>query len=185
MDISSQEIKEIILKNDTVTNLISRLHNLQMPECYLTAGCLFQSVWNYRSGNDLMWGIKDYDVFYYDPDISWEKENSWIQLAKKIETELEIEIEIKNQARVHLWYKKKFGLDTHPLTSTKDGIRDFLVECCCVGINIDNKELFAPYGLTDLWNGHLRINSSNPRQELFKEKANNYKQRWEWLTVFD
>lgn len=40
-----------------------RLATRVLAECHLTAGCLFQTVWNRITGRALEWGIKDYDVF--------------------------------------------------------------------------------------------------------------------------
>ncbi|VVM43970.1 hypothetical protein PS662_00445 [Pseudomonas fluorescens] len=34
---------------------------LGLNQCLLTAGCLFQAVWNHQSGQPMAWGIKDYE----------------------------------------------------------------------------------------------------------------------------
>lgn len=41
--------------------LIERLQTAGLHDCYLTAGCLFQTVWNQLSSRSPEWGIKDYD----------------------------------------------------------------------------------------------------------------------------
>ena len=42
-------------------------------------GCLVQTVWNVLTGRAVDYGINDYDVFYFDPDTSWEAEDAVIR----------------------------------------------------------------------------------------------------------
>jgi hypothetical protein len=43
----------------------------------VTAGCLFQTVWNVVTDRPPTSGIKDYDIFYFDgTDLSWEAEDA-------------------------------------------------------------------------------------------------------------
>src|SRR5262249_47921401 len=44
--------------------ILERLPALDLPQCFLVAGCLFQTVWNLRSGRPPEADINDYDVFY-------------------------------------------------------------------------------------------------------------------------
>lgn len=67
------------LANPANLALLDRLRGLDLPDCHLTAGCLYQTVWNRLSGREAGWGIKDYDVFYFDPDLSWEAEDRVIR----------------------------------------------------------------------------------------------------------
>ncbi|HUB15598.1 MAG TPA: nucleotidyltransferase family protein, partial [Acetobacteraceae bacterium] len=98
------------MSNPANVALLSRLPSLVLDQCYLTAGCLFQAVWNRSSGQAADWGIKDYDVFYFDEhDLSWEAEDAVIQRVAALSGDLGIRVETRNQARVHLWYEQRFG----------------------------------------------------------------------------
>lgn len=99
--------------------------------------------------------------------------------------DLPIGIEIKNQARVHLWYRERFGGDYPQLKSARSGIDRYLISCTCVGIDVQSGELYAPNGLEDLFSGTLRMNPLNPRLGLFRQKSESYQQRWPWLEVID
>ncbi|WP_017668862.1 nucleotidyltransferase family protein [Sandarakinorhabdus sp. AAP62] len=166
--------------------LLDRLAALALPDCHLTAGCLFQTVWNQRSGRDPAWGISDYDVFYFDAsDLSWEAEDRVIQRVAAATADLPITVEVKNQARVHLWYGERFGGAYPQLHSAPDGIKLFLVSSTCVGIDVQSRAVFAPYGLDDLYAGRLGMNRFNPKPEQYRAKAASYQQRWEWLTIID
>lgn len=83
--------------------ITKRLPTLRLDQCRLTAGCLFQAVWNLRSDFPPDWGVHDYDVFYFDEDLSWEAENAVIQQARALFKDMGVNIELRNQARFHLW----------------------------------------------------------------------------------
>lgn len=164
--------------------LLSRLPSLALGQCFLTAGCLFQAVWNRRSGRPVGWGVKDYDVFYFDDrDLSWEAEDAVIRRVRLLAADLGAEVEVKNQARVHLWYERRFGSAYPRLSSAPDGMDRYLVSCTCVGIEAATGELYAPNGLEELESGTLRMNPKNARPDLFRRKAEAYRARWPWLAI--
>lgn len=183
--LTESEFIQQVIKNDTNQLLLKTLREVEMPQATLTAGCLFQTVWNLKCGRDPDWGIKDYDVFYYDAeDLSWEAENAVIQKANKLLGGLADKVEIRNQARVHLWYPQKFGIGYPPLQRVEDGIDKFLIECTCVGIQVDDGSVYAPNGFQDMWDGILRINPNNIQSAVnFRRKAEEYQERWPWLTI--
>jgi hypothetical protein len=87
--LSSVEFLAIALRNPVNTELLQRLRDLRIPQCHLTAGCLFQAIWNYRSGNPVDWGVNDYDVFYFDDsDLTEEAEDWVIQLVSEATADL-------------------------------------------------------------------------------------------------
>jgi len=45
---------------------------------------------------------------------------------------LGIEIEVRNQGRVHIWYQEKFGTPYPALSKATDGIDRFLCDCAMV-----------------------------------------------------
>ena len=178
------EFLAIARSNPVNRELERRLAALGLPEGHLVAGCLFQAIWNQRSGRPADWGVKDYDVFYFDAaDTSWEAEDRVIAQVAEATADLGVEVELRNQARVHLWYEKRFGAPYPQLHSARDGIDRYLVTCTCVGIELASGALYAPNGLHDLAEGRLASNPLNPLTERFTEKAESYRARWPWLTV--
>lgn len=174
----------IARSNPVNAELLRRLPALGLPQCHLTAGCLFQALWNQRSGQPPDAGVSDYDVFYFDgSDLSWQAEDTVIRRAQALFADLNATVEIRNQARVHLWYPQRFGAPYPPLQSAQDGIDRYLVECTCVGIQVDTGQLYAPHGLADLQAGRLRINPKFAQPAMFAAKAASYRQRWPWLQV--
>ena len=171
------------LSNPISRILLERLSGLDLPQCYLVAGCLFQSMWNIQMGAPVDQGIKDYDVFYFDDDVSWAAEDVVVQRVAAATGDLPVTVDVKNQARVHLWYADHFGGEYPQLHSARAGIERYLVTCTCIGIDVHSGELYAPYGLEDLATGILRMNPLNPKPALFQAKAESYQQRWPWLQI--
>ncbi|MCE7795758.1 nucleotidyltransferase family protein [Sphingobium sufflavum] len=178
------EFKDDILRNRVNGQLLARLPELGLPDCLLTAGCLFQAVWNRLSGQAADWGVQDYDLFYHDDrDLSWEAEDRVIRRVADAMADLPVRIETRNQARVHLWYPARFGSDYPQLPSSRAGIDRYLIACTCVGIDVQNGALYTPNGLDDLAAGRLDMNPLHPKPELFRQKAESYRRRWPWLTI--
>jgi hypothetical protein len=180
------EFRSSILTNGHNVELLRRLPALGLPDCHLTAGCLYQTLWNGLSGNAPEWGIKDYDVFYFDDrDLSWAAEDRVIRRVAEATADLPIAVEVRNQARVHLWYPERFGSPYPQLTSARGGIDLYLVSCTCVGMDAVTGELYLPDGLDDLVAGTLRMNPLNAKPDHYREKAESYRQRWPWLSIVD
>ncbi|PKA44380.1 nucleotidyltransferase family protein [Rhizobium sullae] len=184
MSITEQQFFAYVRENPINVQLLEELSALQLPQCMLTAGCLVQTVWNLKSGNDAQFGIKDYDVFYFDDrDLSWEAEDMVIRRARELLGELSEKVEIKNQARVHLWYSEKFGKPYPFLKNVEDGIDRYLTLCTRIGIRIEDRGLYAPDKLDDMWHGILRMNPLNPQPDLFRWKCDEYLARWPWISI--
>jgi hypothetical protein len=172
------------LENPVNAEILRRLPALEVPQAHLVAGCLYQAAWNRLAGRPVAADIKDYDVFYFDDrDLGWDAEDRVIRRARALFADLGVEVEVKNQARVHLWYGRRFGPGYPALVSAEDGIGRYLVACTCIGIRATDGRLYAPYGLAELWDGVLRMNPANPRPALFQAKAESYRARWPWLEI--
>jgi len=185
MTLTVERLVRLAMTNPINRQITARLPSLGLDQCMLTAGCLFQAVWNHQSQQPPAWGVKDYDVFYFDPDLSWEAENEVIHAARRLFQDLDVNIEVKNQARVHLWYGQRFGKPYPQLQSAKDGIDRYLIAGTCIGLDVETGEVYAPYGLDDVEQGVLRINPKNPQPDLFDEKAKSYQARWPWLRIME
>ena len=183
--LSDQSFRDIVISIPENAEILNGLDRLRLPDCYLTAGCLFQPIWNRKFNKPDLWGVKDFDVFYFDEDLSWDAENEVIERAEERLGALSDRVEIRNQARVHLWYEERFGSPIEPLLTSRNGIDQFLIACTCVGIEVSSRDLYAPNGMGDLSNGILRMNGNNPKPDLFTKKARDYQSRWPWLSVMD
>lgn len=176
----------LALKNPINVAIIDELHRLALPDAWLVAGCLAQTVWNVLTGREIDYGISDYDAFYFAPDTSWEAEDTVIRTLQERLGHLGAKIEIRNQARVHLWYPGKHGLPYPPLMRATDGIDRFLTQNTQLGVRrTDNgHEVYAPRGLDDLAALIVRPNRAlNFSAANYNAKAARWKALWRELTV--
>lgn len=173
--------------NPVNATLLDQLPALGLADCWLVAGCLFETVWNFQTGRPPTENIDDYDVFYFDDtDLSYDAEDRVIRQVAAAFADIDARIEVKNQARVHLWYRQRFRHDYLQLSSSTDGIDRFLVECTCVAIRCGPDRVpdaYATYGLREMRAGILRPNALNRNDRLFAQKTAGYQRRWPWLRV--
>jgi uncharacterized protein len=171
-----------VLANRNNRAILARWHALDLPDAWLVAGCLFQTVWNMQSGRPPEADIRDHDLFYFDPiDLSAEAERQVQARVDALLGDLGVTIEVANQARVHLWYPDHFGEPYAPLGSARDGIARFLVSATCVGMRPG--EVHAPHGIAPVYGGVLTLNPLIPHRTLFERKTASYRARWPWLRV--
>lgn len=177
------------LMNLTNRKILERLPILGLPEASLVAGCVWQPYLNLKITRPAADQISDYDIFYFDPtDLSYEAEDRIIRQAKFLFQDIDAVIEIRNQARVHLWYPQRFGVPCQPITSVTEAVSRFPVRGACLGITggVDGHIApIAPYGWGDLLDGILRANPACPDPLAFKRKALGYQQRWPSLRIIE
>ncbi len=174
------------LRNPHSRAILDELLRLALPDAWLVSGCLVQTVWNGLTGRAVDYGIADYDVFYFDPDTSWEAEDAVIRQLQDRFASIPIKIEARNQARVHLWYPAKHGLPYPPLTRSTDGIDRFLTKNTQVGIRRtqDGHDVYAPHGFDDVAGLVARPNPGpNFSAANYAAKVARWKALWPELTV--
>jgi len=180
-------LRGLLVRNEVLVTVLDRARACDLPHWYLTAGCVVQTVWNALTGRDAGHGIEDYDLFYHDPaDLSWAAEDRVVRMVADACRDLPVEVEVRNEARVHLWYEAKFGVPCPPFASTEAAIDAFPAVCSCVGVRIGRDgswHLHAPHGLDDLFGLVVRPNPVLAPREVFERKAARWKARWPELTV--
>lgn len=148
----------------------------------MTGGCLAQSWWNVAAGRDPQAGIRDYDLFYWEADTGWDAEDRVIRRAADLFDPLGLPVEPRNQARVHLWFERRFGSPCPALPSAAAGIDRFLFPALRLGLDADGR-LYAPDGLADTLAGYLRPDPAMPRLAQARAKAADYRARFPELRL--
>jgi uncharacterized protein len=174
------------LRNPHNQTIVDELLRLAVPDAWIVAGCLVQTVWNVLTGRTAGYGINDYDVFYFDPDFSWEAEDAMIRQLQHRLAHLGVTVEVRNQARVHLWYPQKHGLPYPQLHRSTDGIDRFLTKNTRFGIRRtkDGHDVYAPNGFDDVANMVVRPNPGpNFSVANYNAKAARWKALWPEVTV--
>jgi hypothetical protein len=174
------------LRNPVNEAIADELFRLALPDAWIVSGCLVQTVWNVLTARAIGYGINDYDVFYFDPDSSWEAEDRVIGRLRETSARLGVRIEVRNQARVHLWYEQKHGTLYPTLQNSRQGIDRFLTRCTQVGIQRSGNgdDVYAPSGFDELEGMIVRPNiTSNFSAAAYRTKTERWTSLWPELTV--
>lgn len=187
LDQQLTSLRTVLSRNEVLTEVLERAAALGLPGWYVTAGCLYQTVWNVVTGRAPASGIKDYDLLYFDDsDLSGEAEDAVIRAGREIFADLPVEVDIHNEARVHLWYGEKFGVPCAPYDSTEAGIDSFPATTCCLGVRLEaggQWRVYAPHGLSDVFNLVVRPNPLLAPQSVYESKVKRWRKHWPELTV--
>jgi uncharacterized protein len=179
--------RKAVSRNRTLTQVLTRAAAMDLPEWYLVAGCLYQTVWNVVTGQPPEAGILDYDLVYFDgSDLSWNAEDAVIQAGHGVFAGLSSPVQIRNQARVHLWYTPKYGLPCPPHASAEAAIDSFEATTACLGVRLQSDgswRIYAPHGLADVFNLVARPNPVLAPRHVYETKTARWRQQWPSLTV--
>jgi hypothetical protein len=175
----------LALANRWNGEVLARIEMLGLADWWLTAGCLAHPLWNARHGLPPEHGIVDYDVFYFDQDTSWEAEDAMIRRAAAACADVPITLQIRNQARVPLWYEAKLGVPYPQVHQASDGIDRFPCISTAVGAKREAGALrvYAPYGLSALLAGRLVPNRALDIPEVYRAKTARWREIWPGLVV--
>jgi hypothetical protein len=164
-----------------------RLRTIQLPQWRLVAGCLYQTVWNVLAGRPRGTGIKDYDLIYYDDnDLSWNAEDVVIRQVAAATRDCVGPVEVRNQARVHLWFADRFGCAYPQLGSADEALRLYASIVHAVGVRLDDDDrldIAAPFGLDDLFAMVIRPNPVLDNAASHASKAQRAKAIWPEIVV--
>jgi len=157
-----------------------------LPEGLVVAGALYNLAWNRLSGRAGLHGVADIDVFYFDPsDLSYEAEDVVIRQIEGRFAHLPLPVQVRNQARVHLWFEGKFGAPFTPLRSAAEMIGRYTAKTHSVGARLERGEieLVTPFGLDDLFSFRVVPNHALANQSAYEAKAARVKATWPEVTV--
>lgn len=178
---------DIVWSDPLVRNALVLARDFDLSDWWIVSGVLYNSVWNHLTDRPSGYGIKDVDLFYFDDgDLSWEAEDAVIRCGREVFGDLPKPVEIRNQARVHLWFEDRFGQKRAPLRSSRESIGQFASRTHSVGVRLDHSgelELHAPYGLDDIFAFRVAPNRILDNRATHKTKAARAKSAWPELTV--
>jgi hypothetical protein len=186
-DLLHARLVRIVADDPDLMALLRTLRALALPPWRVTAGCLYQTVWNVLTGRRRGTGIKDYDVVYFDDtDLSWEAEDRVIRRVVAALPALPAPVEIRNQARVHLWFEQRFGAAYPPLRHVDDGLVRYASTVHSVSVRLEANgtvDVAAPFGLADVFDMVIRPNPAIDNAPSYAEKAARAKAIWPEVRV--
>ena len=168
-----ESLKGVLRHSPAIRGVIDRAGSLRLPDWYLGAGRISQTVWNHISGRELTSCIGDLDLVYFDPnDVTYAAENLRIAKAQALFNDGPTRVDVKNQARVNLWCDQRFGYRIEPYGSVEDAIKSWPATAPCVGVRYGHGKVtvYAPYGLADLLGMVVRPNKVQVTKKVYLEK---------------
>jgi uncharacterized protein len=168
-------------------HVLRTLRRFDLADWLVMSGAVYQRVLNHLTWRPPDYGVPDNDVGYFDAsDISYEAEDAVIRrVAAAFGEPLRTMVEVRNQARVHVWFEAHFGEAYTPLSCAAEPLERFVSPMFAVGVRLDADDrlhIAAPFGLADLFALKLRPNPSRPFGG-FERVAAGVLRRWPEISV--
>ena len=179
------DLEVALEQNKWLREILERFEEIALPDSWLVAGSIAQTIWNLGCGRSAELGLKDVDLIYFDDqDLSFDAEASHGRRLRDLFRRLPIKLDVKNEARVHLWYEERFGYAIKPCLSSADAIATFPTTATAVGVRrIRGKlECRAPFGLDDLFGLVVRPNKRQITRPIYEAKVDRWRSIWPRLT---
>lgn len=186
-DDQAQALRDIIRATPMLLDILERAHRLALPDTWLVSGAIYNTVWNHLTGRPPLTGINDIDLFYFDAsDLSYEAEDRAIKAADQAFAGSPLPVQLRNQARVHLWYPERFGEPYPALSSSCEAIDRFASLTHAVGARLDSAgaiELYTPFGLDDLFSFRIVPNRRMNNRATHEKKGARAMTVWPEIVV--
>ncbi|WP_374516032.1 nucleotidyltransferase family protein [Brevundimonas sp.] len=182
-----RRLADIVRADAGLMHVLTTVRALGLEDWRVFSGAVYQSVWNAVTGRPAGYGIRDYDLGYFDPDTSWDAEDVVIRrVAAAFEPPFRDMVEVRNQARVHLWFEGKFGEPYEALSGTDEALARFVAPAFGVGVRLEDDDAIsvaAPFGLEDVFALIIRPNLHRPLARGWDKAVANATARWPELRV--
>jgi hypothetical protein len=122
---------------------------------------------------------------YFDAGLSVDAEHDIVQQVTATLYACPFPVDVKNQARVHLWYPQRFGHGLRAYTCLEDAVASWPTTATAVAVPAEgsDNDVPAPFGLHDLGNLIVRANRVQAPRQVFEDKAARWSHLWPRLSV--
>ncbi|HFI0405376.1 TPA: nucleotidyltransferase family protein [Streptococcus suis] len=176
-----EELEKYLLEDPDLVRILGIMKDLGLTDSWLCAGTIRNFIWNRYCFDK----YTDVDIVFFDESITYEET---LELETKLcQMHPNYQWELKNQTLMHI-----HSPDTSPYQSSQDAIEKFPERCTAIGVRQTEKgaiELFAPYGLDDIYNYIVRPTphflANSKRMDIYKKrmKKKNWKKQWPAITI--
>lgn len=182
-------LTQIVRRHPILGALLRQWHSMGLADCWLSGSAIAQAVWNATFDLAPEHGLADVDLVYFDKaDLSEASEAGEAARIARSFAHLPVRLDVKNQARVHLWYPSRFGYSIAPYTSVAQAIATFPTTSAAIGIRPGASDLLdcvAPYGLSDLLKPIVRPNRVQVTKAIYDGKVARWRELWPGLEVIE
>ncbi len=163
--------------------ILDTVHTLNLPDCWISAGAVFQTIWNEIDNRPVMTAVHDIDITYFDTENSFDSSvKKDKQLEKFLTEQFGYEFDVHNEAYMHLWQ----GQNIEPYTSSENAMTRWIATVHAVGIsgNSENIKILAPFGLEDIFKKIIRpIYHKDNNKALYDAKVAKWQARFNDLII--
>jgi uncharacterized protein len=180
---------EIVRSSPITMRALRAARMVDPPDWLIGAGVIRNLVWDHLHAFDRPTPPKDVDLVFFDP-ARLDEEHEEAVRRELTRLAPDIPWDVKNQAAVHLWYPRVFGVEVEPLTSAADAVGTWPETATSVAVRLlpdERIDVIAPCGLEDLFGLVCR---RNPRRVTVAEyrrrvEAKRIRERWPRVRVVD
>ncbi len=184
----ARQLTSVLTGSTLLAPVLRHWPAIGLPNGWLAAGAVAQTVWNAAHGYPSEANIRDIDLIYFDADdLSAERESENESRIRGLFADLGVAVDVKNEARVHLWYPAKFGYSIAPYGSAEEAVATFPTTSTAVGVRPHGSHLdiCAPFGLDDLLGLVVRPNKAQITRAIYEAKVARWRLYWPELKIYD
>jgi uncharacterized protein len=182
----SDRLRALVRESPVLMDALRAVRAVDPPDWLVSAGAIRDLVWD--SLHDRSPAVpRDIDVGFFDPEHLTRAREAEVTAALHRRAP-DLPWDAKNQAAVHLWYPRRFGVEVAPLRSTAEAVATFPETASCVGLRLkpdDDLLVVAPYGLDDLFGLVCRHNPARAPATSYAQRVSEkgWRERWPKLSV--
>jgi hypothetical protein len=181
----TQRLTDLVRGDERFMALLRAARACCPPDWAIGAGALRNLVWNHLTGR--VNPARDVDVAYFDATRTVEEDTIEHCLRARCP---DVSWDVKNQATVHTWYERRYGIPLQPYRSLDDAVGTFPETCTSIAVRLrddDGLDVLAPCGLDDLFGMVLRRNRRQVTLQIFRRRLAEKRpdQLWPGVRVVD
>jgi hypothetical protein len=181
-DVAAMRLCEILRRAPRVMEALRVARDVGAPDWLVAAGAIRDVVWDAAHGRPLREAPRDIDVAFFDPSDLTPQRDERVDEALRARAP-HLPWQAKNQAAVHLWYPRTFGVEVPPLRCSAEAVATFPETASCVGVRLlsdDDMLVVAPHGLDDLLGGVCRHNPLRVSASFYEQRVTEKRWRSRW-----
>ncbi|SDG77286.1 nucleotidyltransferase family protein [Pelagibacterium luteolum] len=186
-DEQHRAVQALVGANTELLGMLTVLRDMNLPDAWIVSGAVYQNIWNALTGRPLWTGVKDIDVIYFDDtDLGYEAEDRVIREVDERLPMPPVPIEVRNQARVHLWFAQKFGFEVPSLESSLGSLLRYASRSHAVAVRLEGHgelSVAAPFGLDDILSFRVTPNAAYGNRVAHEEKGRRAQAVWPEISV--
>jgi uncharacterized protein len=180
-------LRDIVSSEPVLMDVLERVRKMGLPDGWVTSGAIYNTVWNRLTGRPSLTGVKDIDVIYFDDsDLGFEAEDRVIARAGAAFAGIGVPVEVRNQARVHLWFPKRFGMNYPRLANATQSLDFYASKTHAVAVRLEDDDsigIVAPFGLDLMFCFRMVPNRVLDNRRTHEQKCARAKAIWPELQI--